>query len=558
MKRSKRYQDRELAPDEIFLDASNLPDFDHARLEGRFERPVSPTTFMGLFTAVLLLLVLLSGQAAYLSLIRGEAYAAQSEKNRIRPEILFAPRGAMVDRNGVPLVENTKGTEDFSVRTYASPGLGHLLGYVSYPKKDKQGVFYETVIEGVAGAERAFDARLRGKNGTHLIEEDALGNIESEGTVEAAIDGETLTLSVDLRVQRAFFSAIKDLADKIPYKGGAGLLMDIYTGEIIALVSYPEYDPNILSLGDEQEIIQGYAEDPREPYLDRGVSGLYTPGSIVKPVIAAGAFHDGVIDDSKEIVSTGQLVVPNPYDASNPSIFKDWKAHGATDMRRAIAVSSDVYFYTVGGGFGAQRGLGIERLNFWYDVFGFTTATGIELSGEESGFLPSPSWKEKTYGDPWRLGDTYHAAIGQYAIQITPLEALRMTAALANGGRLVRPTILHGGGGEGSSLAISQEALRIAREGMRQGVTEGTSIGLNPYTEVQAAGKTGTAQVGVHNEWYNSWAIGFFPYDAPRYAYTVVMERAPAGTATGGIYVMSQVFNELRQSAPEYFERGAN
>lgn len=550
---SKRRQYRELAPDEIFLDSSNLPEFDQARLEGRLERPIPRSTFAGLSFIGILLFLILVGQAAELTIGKGEAYAAQSERNRIRPEVIFAERGAVVDRNGEVLIENEEGDKGFPKRSYASPGFAHLLGYVSYPKQDSKGNYYETEITGLAGVERAFNTELAGTNGTHLIEENALGDVESQGTVEPPIPGATLTLSVDERVQRAFYNAIKELADRIPYKGGAGLLMDVETGEIIALTSYPEYDPNVLSSGEQHDLIAGYATDAREPYLDRPVSGLYTPGSIVKPLIAAGALSDGIISEYKAIVSTGALSLPNPYDAAHPTIFKDWKAHGATDMRRAIAVSSDVYFYTIGGGFGDQKGLGIERLNYWYRAFGLDTPTGIELENENSGFLPTPAWKEETYEDPWRIGDTYHTAIGQYAVQITPLEAVRYVAAIANGGHLLHPTVLKGGPVIGESINISQEALQVAREGMRLGVKEGTSIGLNPYTEVQAAGKTGTAQLGVHNEWYNSWAVGFFPYDHPKYAYAVVMERGPAGTAVGGIYVMSQVFSALRQTAPEYF-----
>ncbi len=546
-------RERELAPDEIFLDSSNLPDFDSGRLEGRLERPVSRTAFYGLSGAVALLVLILVVQAAHLELIKGSAYAAQSERNRLRPEVIFAERGAITDRNGTPLAWNVAGEDGYPDRVYQSPGFGHILGYVSYPEKDSAGNYYETVIEGVAGVERAFDGMLAGANGTLLVEEDAKGKIESQGSIVAAKNGETLALSVDARVQEAFASAIKELADKVPFKGGSGILMDVETGEVLALVSYPEYDPNVLSSGKDRDTIVSYNNDSREPYLDRAVSGLYTPGSIVKPMIAAGAFNDGIISAEKAIVSTGSISLPNPYDPSKPSIFRDWKAHGATDMRHAIAVSSDVYFYTIGGGFGGQKGLGIDRLNYWYKAFGFTSETGIEIENENSGFLPTPAWKEQTYDQPWRIGDTYNTSIGQYAVQITPLEAVRAVAAVANGGKLLRPTLVKGAPIQGESIAISPESLKIAREGMRLGVTEGTSLGLNALSYVKAAGKTGTAQLGVNNEHYNMWSVGFFPYDAPKYAWAVVMERGPAGTATGGIYVMSQVFSKMRYTAPEYF-----
>ncbi len=549
----KRYKGHELNPDEIFLDSSNLPNFDHSRLEGRLEKPLGEGSYLGLSIGVALLLIILLGKAVSVGILQGEAYAAQSERNRLRPEVLFAERGAIVDRNGIVLAGNAAGEDGFPIRQYMTPGFGHLVGYVSYPKKDSSGNYYETKIEGMAGAELAFEDRLAGINGTLLVEENALGDIESQGSVEPAVNGETVELAVDSRVQKAFYDAISELADRIPYKGGTGIMMDVETGEIIALVSYPEYDPNVLSLGKDRETIAGYNSNSREPYLDRAVSGLYTPGSIVKPMIAAAAMSDGIIAPETPIVSTGQLVVPNPYDPSKPTIFKDWKAHGATDMREAIAVSSDVYFYTIGGGFGAQKGMGIERLAHWYRAFGFTSITGIELEAEESGFVPTPAWKEETYEEPWRIGNTYHTSIGQYAVQVTPLEAVRSVAAIANNGTLLRPTILKGQPVEGESIAISRDALQVAREGMRLGVTAGTSVGLNVYTFAKAAGKTGTAQLGVNNEFYNTWAVGFFPYDKPKYAYAVVMERGPAGTSIGGVYIMSQVFAALRQTAPEYF-----
>lgn len=552
-KKRRRKADRELNPDDIFLDSSNLPDFDAARLEGRLERPVSRASFFGLAGATVLLFLVLFVQAGNLELVKGSTYAAQSEKNRLRPEVIFAERGAVTDRNGVPLAWNEAGEDGYPERKYLTPGFGHILGYVSYPEKDKSGNYYETEINGMAGVERAFDSTLAGTNGTLLVEEDARGTIESQGSIVAAKNGETLALSIDSRAQEAFAAAIQELADKIPFKGGAGILMDVTTGEIRALVSYPEYDSNVLSSGKDRDAIVSYNTDSREPYLDRPVSGLYTPGSIVKPMIASGVYNDGIISPDKVIVSTGSISLPNPYDPEHPSIFKDWKALGPMTMRTAVAYSSDVYFYTVTGGFAGQKGLGIDRLDYWYKAFGLTSKTGIEIQNENSGFIPTPAWKEETYGEPWRIGDTYHTGIGQYAMQITPLEAVRAIAAVANGGKLMRPTLVKDAPVQGESIAVNPDGLEIVREGMRLGVTEGTSVGLNPLSYVKAAGKTGTAQLGLHNEYYNSWAVGFFPYDNPKYAYAVVMEKGPAGNATGGIYVMSQVFSKLHQTAPEYF-----
>lgn len=552
--RRRRRRSYELDPDEIFLDSSNPSGFDQSRLEGRLEKPIARETFAGIGLVVLLLFGGLAAQAANLQIRQGDEYAARSERNRLRPEVLFAERGAIVDRNGEALVYNEEGEDGFVKRVYAYPGFSHLLGYVSYPKKDSSGNFYETTIEGLNGIEEAMNAELSGENGTLLVEENAHGDVQSSGTVKPAQKGQTVTLAIDSRAQRAFANAVSQLADRIPFMGGSAILMDVNTGEVRALVSYPEYDPNVLSSGGPSEVIASYQTNPRRVYLDRAVSGIYTPGSIVKPMEAAGAISDGVVTPEWGIVSTGSISIPNPYDPSRPSIFKDWKAHGWVDARRAIAVSSDVYFYAVGGGYGGLKGLGIERLKYWYDAFGFTSPTGIELSGEASGFVPTPAWKEEKYGDPWRLGDTYNTSIGQYAMQVTPLEAARAVAAIANGGKLVRPTLIKDAPLQGQTIPISQDALRVAREGMRMGTLEGTSIGLNDLSFVKVAGKTGTAQLGVNNEFYNSWAVGYFPYDNPKYVYVVVMERGPSSNGIGGIFATHQALMELHRTAPEYFE----
>lgn len=544
----------ELNPEEIFLDSSNPSGFDQSRLEGRLETPIAQHTFAGIGLVILLMFGTLAVQAANLQIAQGDEYAERSERNRLRPQVLFAERGAVVDRNGQALIYNEEGEDGFVKRVYEYPGFSHLLGYVSYPKKDSSGNFYETKIEGLNGVEEAMNAALSGENGTLLVEEDAHGSVQSSGTVKPALKGQTVTLAIDSRAQRAFANAVSSLADRIPFMGGSAILMDVHTGEVHALVSYPEYDPNVLSSGGPSNVIAEYQTNPRRVYLDRAVSGIYTPGSILKPMVTAGAINDGIVTPEWGIVSTGSISIPNPYDPSRPSIFKDWKAHGYVDARRAIAVSSDVYFYAIGGGYRDQKGLGIERLKYWYDAFGLTSPTGIELSGEATGFVPTPEWKQERFDDPWRLGDTYNTSIGQYAMQITPLEAARAVAAVANGGKLIKPTLVKDAPVQGQTIEISPAAIIVAQEGMRMATTEGTSLGLNDLSFVKVASKTGTAQVGVNNEFYNSWAVGYFPYDKPKYAFVVVMERGPSTNSIGGIFVTHQALSELNRTAPEYFE----
>jgi penicillin-binding protein 2 len=552
--RRRRKIYHELTPDEIFLDASNLPDFDRAKLEGRLERPIAGASYTSMFVALGILLLALVGQAWNLQIKQGTVYAAESARNSLRQTTLFAERGAITDRNGVVLAQNVPDADGESKRVYKTPGFANVLGYVSYPKKDSSGNYYDTDTTGMAGVEAYFNTQLAGENGQRLVEEDALGKSVSQGVVVPAKNGANLTLAIDARAQTAFYTAIQQLSDRVPFAGGSGILMDADTGEIRALVSYPQYDSNVLSDGGPSSVISGYLKDSRQVYLNRPVQGLYTPGSVVKPLEASGALTDKIITPNYTINDTGSISVPNPYDPAHPSVFKDWKAIGVEDLRTAIAWSSDVYFYTVGGGFGGLKGLGIDRLDFWYRAFGLTSATGIELPGEKTGFVPTPAWKQATYNEPWRIGDTYHTAIGQYSMQVTPLEEARAIAAVANGGKLIKPTILTGQALSGESLAVNPTDLQVVREGMRKGVTEGTSVGLNDLSFVDLAGKTGTAQLGFHNEFYNAWAVGFWPYDHPKYVYVVVMEHGPSGNSLGGIYAMHQVLTTLHQTAPDYFK----
>lgn len=551
---SRRSRDtHEIAPDEVLLDATNLPEFDRDQLEGRIAEPIAERA-IGLFLLLaLLLFAALSAQAFSLQVIGGEAFRQQSDTNRLTRALLFAPRGEVYDRNGEVLIGNETAEDGSPRRTYAHPGLAHLLGYVSYPQKDASGKYFETEMRGVAGVEEALDGALAGENGLLLVETDAKGEERSSGSVLRPVAGEDVTLSVDLRVNRIFTEEIGKLADSVPFSGGAGVLMDVKTGELIALASYPEYDPGVLASGEDRETIAGYANSSRRVYLNRAVSGVYTPGSIVKPLVLTAALSEGVVNANQGFVSTGRLVIPNPYHPENPSIFSDWKAHGFVDAVHAIAVSSNVYFYTVGGGFGEQEGLGIDRLSAWYRKFGLGEPTGVELSGEASGLVPTREWKESTYeGESWGIGDTYFTAIGQYAMQVTPLQAVRAIAAIANGGSLVAPSIRKGGSGEApQDLALNSSVLATVHDGMEEAVRTGTAKGLNvPY--VTLAAKTGTAELDFGKKFVNAWAVGYFPAEKPQYAFAVVMEKGPRGNLVGAVYVMRQVLDRMAREAPEY------
>lgn len=549
--RRPRRRDKEIAPDEIFLDASNAPAFDHARFEGRLEKPLPQGTFFSLTLTLGLLISILIVRAWNLEITNGPVFAAESAHNSLESATLFAPRGVITDRNGIVLADNVEKGDGSTIRNYPVPSLGQVIGYVSYPKKDAQGVYYDTRETGIAGLEAEYDSFLAGKNGQVLTEKDALGRIRSEGAIVPATEGGTLKLSIDANLEQLLSQSITQVAVSQHFMAGAGVILDVHTGAVRAIVSYPSYDPNVMASGGPAATIAGYNTDPGYPFLDHAVQGVYAPGSIVKPFVASGALTDGVITPSTIIDDPGFLSLPDPYHPGKTFIYKGWKALGLVDVKKAIAWSSDVFFYTVGGGFGSQKGLGIDRLDYWYRQFGFGSTTGINLPEEASGLVPSPAWKEKAFGEPWYLGDTYFTAIGQYSMQVTPLQMARATAALANGGKLFTPTLLAGQVPSYAKVPVDPAALAVVREGMRSGVTSALAHAIDlPYVSVAA--KTGTAQTGVHNQYDNAWVEGFFPYENPQYAFSVVLERGPSGAGEQAVNVMHDLFVALHAANSPY------
>ena len=555
--KKRKYQD--INPEDIFLDSTNLPGFEEHRFEGRIERPMGRETFLILKIVLGVIVLALISRLWVLEINLGSTYVQISENNRLERTLIFANRGVIYDRGMRELATNAVKDEnsDFAGRLYAPiKGLAHVVGYLKYPLSDRSGAYYEEYYNGRDGVERSYDYLLQGQNGLKLRETNVLGEVTSESVVEKAIDGNPIVLSIDARLTEVLYEAIESLAKDRGFLGGAAVLLDVRTGEIVALTSFPGYDQNMLTAGRDQVALNLLINNPSKPFLNRAIGGLYTPGSILKPIIALAALNEKLISPTKQILSTGSITVKNPYDPSKPSIFKDWKAHGWTDMREALAVSSDTYFYSIGGGFGDQKGLGITALDRYFQLFALTEKTGIELLGEVEGVIPTPEWKkEKFGGEIWRLGDTYITAIGQYGTQITPLNAVRFISAIANGGNVLRPSLLLGGNPEPveRTIQFSDENWKVVREGMREGVTHGTSVGLNaPYVKVAA--KTGTAEIGSGKLYVHSWSVGFFPFENPKYAWAVVMEKGPSSNTLGATSVVRRLFDWMSVNTPEYFE----
>ncbi len=505
-----------------------------------------------------LVAIVFVGQLWRLQVTQGQAMAIEGEHNTLSQTPVFARRGAITDRQGKQLAwsESTSSKRYFT-RSYATStaGLGHLLGHVSYPKRDDNGNFYRTEVEGQEGVEASLQDRLAADTGAKIVETNALGEVTSESTVANPQAGDNIELTVDAGVQQKLFSLIKETATDRGFAGGAGVLMDVHSGELLAATSYPEFDPAKLTDG-ERGYVKSLTKNNTRPFLNRVSAGRFTPGSIVKPFMALAALEEGVITPRTEIVSTGQLRIENPYEEDTYTIFEDWDAHGAVNMREALAVSSNVYFYQIGGGHEDQPGLGIDNISRYSHAFGLGEETGIEEFSEEEGVIPTPEWKRANFdGEPWRLGDTYNTAIGQYGYQVTPLQMVRAVSGIATDGILPKPVLQRDAQTQQESVSesINSEHYQVVREGMRRAVTDGTASGLDAGF-VEIAAKTGTAELGGKEAGVNSWVIGFFPYDNPRFAFTVVMADGPRSNVIGGVYVMRRLVNWMQQNRSSYLQ----
>ena len=550
--------------DEILMDSKNLESFDTQQFEGRIETSIPKNSLwaIGIFFSIAVLVFVY--RLNILQIKNGLAYFELSEKNSLDSDLIFADRGVVFDRNGVELAWNERTPEmkefDFSKRTYiTAPGHSLLLGYIKYPQTDKKGFYWQTYFEGLDGVEKKYNDMLNGENGSKIVEVNVMGDISSENIVNDPEHGKNLYLSIDSRLQTQMYESIRTLSEEMGYVGGAGAMLDIENGELIVATSYPEYDSKILSDGENREMINSFITDARKPFLNRIVGGLYSPGSTVKPFVAMGALNEGLIDANTTIYSSGEVKVPNPYNKESFTIFRDWKegGHGYTDVTKAIAESVNTFFYAIGGGYEDQDGLGISRIEKYVKLFEIGEPTGVDMLGEVSGVIPSPEWKKKTFEDDvWRLGDTYNTSIGQYGFQATPIQMLRGISAIANNGTLVSPHLASEGSLSFKKVSTEFDIgdYELVREGIREVVTVGTGQILN-VGYVNIAAKTGSAQTGAQNKFLNSWVLGFFPYEQPKYAFVILMERGPSNVTRSASFAARGFFDWVNINAPEYFEK---
>lgn len=418
--------------------------------------------------------------------------------------------------------------------------LSHILGYtgkISEKELAAQPNKYTPIdYVGKSGLEYVWEDELKGIPGKKDSEVDALGRVSKVVSETAAVDGSNLELALDEGLQRESELVLKRYLEKLGLTSGSVVALDPRNGEVLAMVSLPAYDNNLFARGIKSDEYKKFLDDPAMPLFNRSISGEYPSGSTVKIVVAAGALQENIISESTTVVSTGGLHV-------GAWTFPDWKpgGHGVVTVRSAIANSVNTFFYYVGGGYNDFVGLGVDRLAKYFKLFGLDEKTGIDLTGERSGFVPSAAWKKETKKETWYIGDTYHLAIGQGDLTVTPLQVANYTAAVANGGTLYQPRLVKSILDDKNQLVrdvpakiirnnlVNPDNLRIVREGMRETVTAGSARSLQTVP-VAVAGKTGTAQWSS-KKYPHAWFAGFAPYEDPQIAIVVLVEEGREGSS---------------------------
>lgn len=398
---------------------------------------------------------------------------------------------------------------------------------------------------GKMGIEEEYDTTLQGTPGVDIKFTDAYGKVLGEEQQSAPAIGGSVHLTIDGGLQTEMYDAIQNELSILGRQVGIGLAIDPQTGAVLSLVNLPGFDNNAFeNPASNTAEIENYLTSPLEPMFNRVVSGQYQPGSTIKPLDGVAALKEGVITPDRQLFSPGYLMVPNPYNASSPTRYADWEPHGYINLAAALAQSSDVYFYIVGGGspeyttpplnnavdYGIT-GLGPAQLYQWWQTFGLGKKTGIDLPGEAPGFLPTPAWWSTVSSRPWSLGDTYNVSIGQGSLAVTPIQLLSYIDAIANGGTVYKPFL------NASDTPVVNEnvtyllpQIQQVQQGMLEAVTspQGTAYTMDDLP-AQACAKTGSAQV-QNNQEENALFVGYFPCTDPQIALLILIENSKQGS----------------------------
>jgi len=515
------------------------------RFGNNSNRPPSLTVFLILVAGLFLLLTIRLFQ---LTVVKGSFYRRLSEENRIKEIVIEAKRGAVIDRKGAVIASSDSPVsglvkDRFVSKRVATFGdsVGHLLGYMQLA--DKNDLNNDLCLNklrlgdsaGKKGVEKLYECELRGVNGRKLLELNAQGKpLKTLGQIEP-VDGKTVQLSIDQRLQQRTFELFtqnissqsasfpkQELLDK-----AAVVALEPKTGKTLLLYSNPTFDPNHFNVKNSEQVSK-YLKDKKQPLFNRATEGAYPPGSIFKLFIATGALEEKAVKVDTTIEDTGQITA-GPIKFGNWYFLQYGKTEGDVDMVKAIKRSNDIYFYRAG-----ER-LGVSHIKDWAEKFGFGKVTKFPFLQSE-GLIPSPFWKEEILKDQWYLGDTYNLSIGQGYMLTTPIQITQSTAVFANGGNLCSPLLKQDSKSNCSKMPISKETLQTVREGMRQACdTGGTGWPFFDFSvknkKISVGCKTGTAEShGVGKPEPHAWFTVFAPFDNPEIVLTVLVENGGEGS----------------------------
>lgn len=431
----------------------------------------------------------------------------------------------------------TLNNEEFQIKPNYS--LSHILGYTGKITESELEQFGDEYLPidyiGKMGIEYFWENELKGQSGKKQIEVDALGKEKKVIGENPPIDGNNLILSLDVKQQLKLEEILVSHLEEAGLSRASAIIMNPNNGEVLAMVSLPAYDNNMFARGITQDEYNELISHEDKPLYNRSISGEYPSGSTIKPLMASAALQERIVSENTTFLSVGGINIGQWF-------FPDWRAggHGRTNVRKAIADSVNTYFYYIGGGYDDFVGLGVDRIVNYGQLFGLGTQTGIDLAGEASGFLPTRTWKEEVKGESWYIGDTYHLAIGQGDLLVTPLQIANYINVIANGGKLYRPHFVKEilSSNDDVIKEISTEPIRknfidsynidVVRDGMRQTVTQGSARSMQAVPAT-VAGKTGTAQWSSKKDTH-AWFTGFAPFANPELTITILIEEGGEGS----------------------------
>ncbi len=506
-----------------------------------------------------LLFLLLFAKLFEVQVIKGDYYKSLAKENRIRRVIIPAPRGRILakggevlagnieikkkieftDSGGFILSENLAGADNEEIvsdykRYYPLANkFSHALGYLAKvgenevgkinPNCPEKGPRRSDTLIGKTGLEESYECLLSGTPGEEIIEVDASGKKVRILGKKDPVPGQDLITTVDQGLQI-------EIAGKMEGKEGAVIVTDI-SGQILALYSYPGFDPNIfVNEGNSQEISR-LLNDEDLPFFNRVIGGTFHPGSVFKPLVSIAALEESAIDGNYRYTDEGVIKV-NDYSYSNWYFTEHGGTEGSIDLTKAIARSTDTFFYTIG------QLVGPDSIAKWADTFGLNAPTGIDIPGEVGGLIPTPEWKKITKKESWYLGNTYHMSIGQGDVSVSPVEINTYIAAIASGGALCQPRFNLNKNPVCQKIKVSQNNLDLVRKGMEDACT----VGGTAYTffdfpgshgGIKVACKTGTAEVSADGN-PHAWFTFFAPSEKPQIVATILIEKGGQGSSEAG------------------------